>query len=81
MKQTITHVCIQTMARFCNVCQTWQITVANQVQRLNRSNVLCLAVLELVGDFEDVGVLGAVTMVVGLMVMFMAAMMNGNLQS
>ena len=43
--------------------------------------MLCLAVLELVGDFEDVCVLGAVTMVVGLMVMFMAAMMNGNLQS
>ena len=35
----------------------------------------------LVSYLEDVCVLRAVTMVVGLMVMFMAAMMNGNLQS
>ena len=35
----------------------------------------------LVGNLENVRVLSAVTMVVGLMVMFVAAMMNGNLQS
>ncbi len=35
----------------------------------------------LVGNLENVCVLSAVTMVVGLMVMFVAAMMNGNLQS
>lgn len=35
----------------------------------------------LVGNLENVSILSAVTMVVGLMVMFMAAMMNGDLQS
>lgn len=40
-----------------------------------------LVTIVLVGNLEDVGVFGAVPMIVGTVMMFVAAMMNGNLQA
>ena len=80
MKQAMTML----YARFIKMLYNDIVGAKIKVQRKisQRQNFLDTVVaVVLVGNFENVCVFGAVAVVVGLMVMLVAAMMNGNLQS
>ena len=80
MKQTMAVLHAGRLHLFDNNVVGEKIKVQREiVQRQNFFNAVVTVVL--VGNFENVSILSAVTMVVGLMVTFMAAMMNGDLQS
>ena len=80
MKQTMAVLHAGRLHVFDNNVVGDKVKVQREIgQRQNFFNAVVIVVL--VGYFENVRVLSTVPMVVGHMVMLVAAMMNGNLQS